>query len=191
MEIYDYLDLLSVADHQAGGGSTAGVNSAMAASLILKAYNMIEKADENFPEVISYGFYEEIEELRDYFVRQITEDGKAFGRVLESWKLPKNTAEEKEIRNKAAQEALKNAVETPLDLMVKSLDLLDYINEIRKHSTDMIDTELNVSRNQIIAAVNSAVINFDINLKYIKDSDYVEKMKQNKEDVFLRLNEMI
>lgn len=67
--------------------------------------------------------------------------------------------------------------------MEKSVALLSYILEISKFSDDMISTELIVASHQISSAYNSAIINFYINLKYIKDKKYIEEMKDKQENL--------
>lgn len=181
MEISKYLETITQANHYAGGGSVASLNGALAASLILKAYNMIKKKDEGISDKLRPNFENNLLNYQKFFEIGIEEDGKIFGNVLEAWKLSKDTEEERIYRFNFTQNALKAAVNSPYKIMEKTVALLSYILEISKFSDDMILTELIVASHQISSAYNSASINFYINLKYIKDKKYIVEMKDKHE----------
>lgn len=172
MELSKYLDTLTQANHYAGGGSVASLNGALASSLIIKALNMVKKTNPKITEELRENFENDLLNYQRFFEIGIEEDGKIFGNVLEAWRLPKNTRDEKRYREDISQKALKSAVNSPFIIMKKSVELFDYIFELSKYTDDMINTEIIVSRHQIVSAYNSAIINFAINLKYIKEQDY-------------------
>lgn len=179
MEIFEYTNELTKVNDVAGGGSAAAMNGAMAASLILKAYNLTQKKVENLEDKLPKNYYSEVEKIRNYFNDAILEDGKAFSKVLEAFEYPKNTSDEILTRNQLIQDGYKTAMKSPYDMMINIVKLIDYIFYIKDHATDMANSELVVAKNQIYACFESARMNVAINLKYIKDKDFVERTKSN------------
>lgn len=179
MEIFEYTNELTKVNDVAGGGSAAAMNGAMAASLILKAYNLTKNKDEKLDSKLPSNYYKEVEKIRDYFNDAILEDGKAFAKVLEAFDYPQNNSDEILTRKHMIQEGYKTAMKSPYEMMVNIVKLIDYIFYIKDHATDMAHSELVVAKNQIFACFESARMNVAINLKYIKDKDFVERTKIN------------
>lgn len=191
MKINEYLNQITEVNHKAGGGSVAALNGALAASLIIKAYNMLLKSNPDYDSIPGEDFISDVYTYQEKLGNSIKEDGESFGKVLDAWALPKNTDEEKKIRSDASQIALKGAVLSPYSVMENSVQLFEYIFELSKYTDDMINTELFVAKNQIISAYNSAKINFEINLVYVKDKDFISEMTKKSLDSKLRLEKSL
>ncbi|MFM1588780.1 cyclodeaminase/cyclohydrolase family protein, partial [Helcococcus ovis] len=159
MNLEEYLNIITEVNHKAGGGSVAALNGALASSLMLKAYNMAKKSNPEVEQRLGNEYYLNLENLKNEFTRLIFEDGEVFGKVLEAYKLPKDTHEQRKYRRIQIQEKLKFAVDSPLEIIVKSLKLFESIFVFIEYSNPVINSEIAVAKNQLIASIESAMVN--------------------------------
>lgn len=171
MLLNEYFDLISEPNSKAGGGSVAASNGALACSLVKKAYNMILKKEQNFSS-ISENYIYKLDEICSNFKIAILEDGKAFNCVLKAYKLPKETEEDKFLRNTSIQEAFKIALQSPLNMYLDFQSLEEIIEIVAMYTDDMSYSEIEVAKSQISAGKASAKVNILLNLAYIKDEQY-------------------
>ncbi|MDO4605423.1 MAG: cyclodeaminase/cyclohydrolase family protein [Helcococcus sp.] len=182
MEIKEYLKILEMADNRAGGGSVGAFSGAFAATLIVKAYNMMLKKETNFINLIDKKFYDDIIKIRDYYQESIMKDGMMFGEVIKAYKLPKNTDEEKSLRKNEIKKAYKIAYNSSLSLVENALDLFEYLLIMNKYVDDMAKSEINVAIAQINASIKSSYVNARLNLNYTLDDEFIERENNKLED---------
>ena len=178
MYIEEYLENITEVNHKAGGGSVAAFNGALAASLMIKAYNMAKKSNLEVEQRLGFDYYQNLQNLKNDFTRLVTEDGEIFGKVLEAYKLPKETHEDRYYRREKIQETLKVAIDSPFEIIIKALKLFENIFVFVEFSNPVINSEIAVAKNQLIASIESAMVNMKVNIKAIDDREYRIK-KQN------------
>ncbi|MFM1538911.1 cyclodeaminase/cyclohydrolase family protein, partial [Helcococcus bovis] len=178
MYIEEYLENIIEVNHKAGGGSVAAFNGALAASLMIKAYNMAKKSNPEVEQRLGFEYYQNLQNLKNDFTRLVTEDGEIFGKVLEAYKLPKETREDRHYRREKIQETLKGAIDSPFEIIIKALKLFENIFVFVEFSNPVINSEIAVAKNQLIASIESAMVNMKVNIKAIDDKEYKIK-KQN------------
>ncbi|MFM1582197.1 cyclodeaminase/cyclohydrolase family protein [Helcococcus bovis] len=178
MYIEEYLENITEVNHKAGGGSVAAFNGALAASLMIKAYNMAKKSNPEVEQRLGFEYYQNLQNLKNDFTRLVTEDGEIFGKVLEAYKLPKETREDRHYRREKIQETLKGAIDSPFEIIIKALKLFENIFVFVEFSNPVINSEIAVAKNQLIASIESAMVNMKVNIKAIDDKEYKIK-KQN------------
>lgn len=178
MDLHEYLNIITEVNHKAGGGSVAALNGALAASLMLKAYNMAKKSNPEVESKLGNEYYLNLEWLKSDFEKLIKKDGEVFGQVLQAYKLPKDTHEERKYRREQIQEKLKLAIDSPLEIIIKSLKLFENIFVFLEYSNPTINSEIAVAKNQLISAIESAMVNMKLNIKSIENKEYRIK-KQN------------
>lgn len=102
--------------------------------------------------------------------------------VLNSYKMPKNTEEEKAIRQKNIQESLKNAALVPLDVANSSFMVFPLLEQVIDKGNSNAVTDGLVAAMMARTSVLAALLNVKINLISIEDSDFVnnimEKIKE-------------
>ncbi len=160
-----------------GGGSISalagGLSAALAemvASLTLGS-NKYEAVHKDM-EVINKKAHDLCEELLD----DIQTDSEAFTKVMEAFKLPKTTDEEKSIRSKAIQIAMKGAADVPMSVAEKAFQVMDLSAAVVEKGNKNAVTDGMVSAMMARTAVLGALLNVKINLGSIKDTDYVTAM---------------
>ena len=114
MSIRAFLEKLSSSDPAPGGGSVSALSGALAASLGNMVSNLTigKKKYKDVEEEIKK-INETLEKYRDTFLEEMEEDAKAFNEVINALKLPRNTDDEKKVRNTAIQESTKKATFFP------------------------------------------------------------------------------
>jgi len=180
-EIQALLKVVDPADNATGGGTASAVAGALAAGLA----GMVARVSSGRPGMESSTYYEEIDTAARRLARALLAgglgDSEAFGRVMEAYRLPKETPEDKERRSRAIQAGLEGATAVPLDNGERCAEVLDLVDRLTpKHNTNAT-SDLEVGRRLAVAALEGCIDNVEINLGSLKD----ESVRNNFE---VRLN---
>ena len=175
----DFLLELASTSPAPGGGSAAALSAAqgyallsMVAGLTLKS----KKYQENWETVKPV-----LNRARSGLLtalKMMIEDTEAFNRVMEAYRMPKNTDEEKAKRREAIQNALKGAAESPLNIMRHSLKGLDDVLILAEYGNKNAITDVGSAAYQFHAAFFGAELNVMINLSSIKDAEFRQKVDE-------------
>lgn len=163
-----------------GGGSISALAGAFGVSLcsMVASLTSDKKGFESVkPEMIKIG--ESSQKLKYSLIELIDKDTEAFNHIMSAWRLPKKTDAQKEIRANKIEEATKLASQIPLDTMkmcYNTLKLL-YQTAIKGNPSSISDT--GVGAYMAYAGLEGAAMNVLINLKEIKDQDFINRMKSD------------
>ena len=172
-----FLEDLADKEVEMGGGSLIGLNLASVCSLICyianltigkKKYINVQKEAQNI--------LDEATSLKELTVELIDKDKEVLEEILMTYKLREESKEEYE-------EALVKAVDFSLEVLEKSVEVLNLVNRISKIGNLMLVSDFEIGAYMAYAAVESSVTNVKINLMNIEDENYVEKMKNKYLDV--------
>ena len=128
-------------------------------------------------------------ELEDYlksFTEFIQEDIQAYGKFSQVSQMPKGTPEEKEERAKFLQEALKEASEVPLKVALFSFKVIQIAKELLSTGNPNLISDVGVGVIMVQAALESAALNVEINLKYIKNTAFTKKKRKELTKILTR-----
>lgn len=167
-----------------GGGSIAALSAASAAALIEMVANL----------TIGKKGYEEVEEemkelkgvaaeYKEKFINYIDEDSDSFNKIMDAFKMPKNTEEEKKARTKVIQEGFKGAATVPLNVAKDAFELLALAEKVIEKGNQNAVTDGAVAAMSARTAVHSALYNVKINLGSIKDEEFVNTTKKKIEEL--------
>ena len=116
---------------------------------------------------------------------------------MEAFGLPKNTAEEKQLRTEAIQEATFYATQVPFRVMKASMAVFDLAGQMAQTGNPNSVSDAGVGALAARAAVLSAWLNVRINAASIKDRSRVEdllkeaagmaELARQKEDAILEI----
>ncbi len=162
-----------------GGGSVAAQSGAQAAGLLSMYCNLSQnrnKLGDVVDKMQEIG--EEARFLMNKMLEAIDEDTLAFNRVMEAFRMPKESEEEKAKRKEAISEAGKYAAEVPMHTARGSLRALSLINEAAGKGNPTAVTDLAVANLQALSALTGACYNVKINLDMIKDQQVVTDYEQ-------------
>lgn len=118
----------------------------------------------------------ELELLFEDLASIVDEDSKAFDKVMEAFKMPKETDEEKKARSMAIQEGYKIALEVPLKCAEKCYRILELQEVFTKYGNVNAITDIGVGVLLAYTGLEGALLNVTINLGSIKDEDYKKEI---------------
>lgn len=168
-----YLKELGSKDGVSGGGSAAAYIGAMSASLARMVAD-IQKDKKNYADQKEalFRLLDESQRIRETFEQLAKADAIAFEPVLDAYKLPKETAEEKNKRNEVIEEALKGAAEPPLSMLKEGINLVCVLEELTAmNMKGTIVNDLMVATLFMESVLETAVLNVTINTKLMKDNE--------------------
>ncbi|MEO0084010.1 MAG: glutamate formimidoyltransferase [candidate division WOR-3 bacterium] len=162
-----------------GGGSCSALAGAIASSLLLMVTNLTLNKP-SAPEVVEEfsDIKQKLYENQKQFHELIALDAQAFDAVINAYKLPKNTDEEKAKRTETIQNALKNACQIPQRVFDLSKETLSLLIPIAKKGNKNAISDVGVALSFLKTAFDGAKFNILINLKSIKDINFVEEKKR-------------
>ncbi len=172
-----YLDDLASAKPTPGGGSTAALNGAMGAALASmvcrltmgkQAYASVQQEIEELLRKTEY--------LRNRFQQLMQEDIKAYGRLSASYKLPRETTDERESRTEAIQKQLVEAALVPLEVAECAAELSQCCLRIAEIGNTTVLSDVATGAILASSAGEGAAFMVRINLRSMKDDKLVAEL---------------
>lgn len=166
-----------------GGGGAAALSASIAASLCAMVYNLTigKKIYEGYDLELKEKIKNElqvVDNLKDEMLAFIEKDAEAFMKLINSYKLPKETENEKKIRSEEIQNCYKHALGVPLGLSKLCMKLYSHIIAAATYGNPNVISDAAVSAITIHGAVLSALINIKINLVGIKDTEFIANINK-------------
>jgi formiminotetrahydrofolate cyclodeaminase len=171
-----FLTELSSHNPTPGGGSAAGLAAAMGAALVEMVANVVGARDESEKGRLAL-FVEGCEASRAEFVAMMDQDSAAFEGYMTVMKLPKTTDEEKLVRRRAMQDALKGSTRVPLALAVCVCDFAELLVATFCDAPKDIASDLYVGAAMLEAAFAGAIANVYVNLAYLRDPVFKDETR--------------
>ena len=168
--IGSWLEELGSASPTPGGGAAAGVAAATGAALIAMVGHLtIGKKGFEDMDARMRSMVETADAEREAFLTLADEDARAFESVMASFKLPKETDEEKNSRTLEIQEAYEAAAAVPLELAKRSVQLMDLAEDATAMGNPHAASDGYSAGTLLFAAALSAMANVRINAAGLKD----------------------
>ncbi len=158
-----------------GGGSISAYVGALGASLATMVANLSSHKrgwDERWEEFSQWA--ERGQYIKDQLLRLVDEDTQAFNTIIEAFRMPKGTEQEKAARQQAIQAATRYAIEVPLQVMEQSAASFDLIRAMVEQGNPSSVTDAAVGALCARAAIHGAYLNVQTNAADLKDKDFVE-----------------
>ena len=181
MTIEEFQDALSSDNPTPGGGTASAIALGHAASLVAMVANLTignEKWSEGW-EVSDSAIILANTVIKDS-AKLATEDSDAFEDVMNSFKLPKNNDDEKNIRREAIRNSILKAAEIPYRTALLALDLLKVMVPLSRYGNQNAISDIGVAALLATAGCKGALFNVEINLNSLP-SDYGSEMRGNYE----------
>ncbi len=175
-----------------GGGSVSAFSSAMGAGLasMVAGLTLSKKKYASVKEEMAE-IGTKAQAVKDNLLRGVDDDTDAFNEYFNALKMPKKTPAEKEKRETAMQNGLKQAVEIPLKTAEESLKAIELcLRVVEKGNLNSV-TDGGVGAETAYAGLRGAVLNILINLPGIHDETFVEKMKEQCESLIEKGDKLI
>lgn len=174
MTMRTFSDALAARQSTPGGGGAAAVTGSQAAALISMVINFtLSNKKYATVEAQMQSWLSQSEALRHELLALADRDVAVFNAVAACYAMPKETDAEKAARTTALQSALKAAAEVPFTVAEKCLAVLHLAAPVGEKGNANVVSDAGVAMYLANAALYSAMINVNINLKFIKDTAYV------------------
>ena len=180
-----------------GGGSVSSYVGALGTSLGGMVANLScnTRGWENKVDIFSEKAYE-INQIREKLLSLVDEDANSFNSIMEAYKLPKDSEENKQIRSKAIKDATLYAAQIPLNIMVESYNSYELIEFLAKEGNQNSLSDSGVACLCVHTAIHGAYLNVRINLKdasggedIMKKADKILKDSHSKKEKIMKLVE--
>ena len=160
-----------------GGGSVAALAGALAAALTemvgrltIGKKKYVEVEEEMKTMVAS------LEIKKETLLQLVDKDASSYDQVMQAFKMPKETDEEKALRSSVIQEGTKYAASVPLETAKVAFSLMDEAERAVVKGNSNAVTDGATAAMMARTAVLSALMNVRINLTSIKDEAFVKAM---------------
>ncbi len=121
---------------------------------------------------------EEGQDLKTKLLELVDADTDAFNQILAAVRLPKTNDAEKATRLKAMDDATKNAIMTPLEMMRTCDRAYAFLSTLASDGNPNSISDIGVGALCNHAAIHGAYLNVLINCKDLSDTTFVEKVTQ-------------
>ena len=173
-----FLDGLASGAPAPGGGSAAALGGAMAAALVSMVCNLtIGKARFADVEPEMRDILDRAEALRQELQALAEADVEAFNRLSAAYKLPRTTDADIAIRRDAIQASLRRATEVPLRTARAAAAVLPLCPPVAERGNQAAVSDVGIAALLAHAAVRSAVLNVEINLRVLEDQIYIRQVR--------------
>ena len=171
------LDAFASSDPTPGGGSASALAGAIGASLLAMVAGM-PKTKTNTPDARAAldKAREQLMELRGKLAALVDHDSVAYDLVVAAYKHPKSTDDEKLLRKKAIQDAMRVATEVPIETVRTSIAAAGLAKVVAEHGNASAISDVGVGVYLLTSAIQGALLNVEINLQGLNDPGLVESL---------------
>src|SRR6266516_4106901 len=162
-----------------GGGSVAALMGALGASLGGMVANL-SAGKRGWDDKLEYfsDWAVKAQQLKDELLSLVDEDTAAFSEVMDSFALPKGSAEEKAARSAAIETAMKYAAEVPLKVMETAAKSYQLLSEMAEKGNPASISDVGVGALATWACIEGAALNVRINLGQLKDEKFKTDLQE-------------
>ncbi|MCP4803575.1 glutamate formimidoyltransferase [Flavobacteriaceae bacterium] len=177
LTLSDFADETAGESMAPGGGSISAYVGVLGVSLGTMVANLSAHKpgwDENWE---TYSMWAEKGQLyQGKLLALVDEDTQAFNKIIEGFRLPKNSKAEKMVRSQAIEAATIYATKVPLEVMKTACESMEVMMEMAKNGLQNSLSDAGVGALCARTAVYGAYLNVRINAKDIKDVATAEKL---------------
>jgi formiminotetrahydrofolate cyclodeaminase len=182
IKIQQYLEELSSSSPTPGGGNVAALSAVLACSLGIMVCNLTigkkkyADVEEEMKEHLG-----KLEIAKSDFLKLAEEDNQAFNKVMESFKLPKETDEEKKKRSDKIEQATFEAAVVPSRVIETCRLTIPFINAVAAKGNKNSVSDAGVAASLIRSASEGAFLNVMINCSSLANKTYAEELLKKSE----------
>ena len=162
-----FLEQLAARVPAPGGGATAALHAAQSAALLAMAARYSDGA--KYDAELMGHIIAEADGLRNDALTLAESDEEAFAAVAGAYRLPRETAEQKEARSAAVAEALAGAARPQADVIRLALLLVSFAEELMRAGNRNMITDVAAAAEAARAAAGTAQLFIEVNLRGMKD----------------------
>ncbi|BCZ48359.1 formiminotransferase-cyclodeaminase [Clostridium gelidum] len=164
-----------------GGGSVAGLIAALSGALNSMVYSLTVgkkkyiNLQDNEKAIIDK-FEKQSKEFTLRSLELMEEDRDNFLKLMDAYKLPKDTYEDKKKRTLEIKENTIKSMEAPLILARESLEFYENLKIMSKYGNKMLLSDLAISAILLHSAIESSIVNVKVNLNGLRSEKFFYKI---------------
>jgi glutamate formiminotransferase/formiminotetrahydrofolate cyclodeaminase len=182
LTLREFANELSMDSPAPGGGSVAALCGSLSAALSAMVANLTfgKKGYEEVREEMAATAVR-AQALKDSLLEAVDRDTRAFNRVMEAFRLPKTTPEQAGEKERAVEEANKEATLVPLNVLEQAVEAVALARAAAAKGNENSVSDAGVAGLAGQAAGEGAYYNVLINLAGIKDAKFVADVRRRAE----------
>jgi glutamate formiminotransferase/formiminotetrahydrofolate cyclodeaminase len=184
MDLISFMEETASESPAPGGGSVSSYMGSLGAALGTMVANLSGHKkgwDHRWKEFSDWA--EKGKAIQIRLVELVDEDTDAFNRILNAYRLPKNTDEEKKVRTEAVTEATKNAIMVPFTVMETAYKAFPLIREMVIKGNPRSVTDAGVGALALRACIRGAFLNVRINAAGLNDKAFAADIINKGSDI--------
>ena len=187
LTVRDFMELVGARTSAPGGGSVSALIASLGAALgaMMGWMSYGNKKFEHLDAEMRK-FIPPLHDNMKKLIPMIDADTNAFNDYMTAMKLPKNTDEEKKLRNNKMQEGLKKAINVPLSVMRIADSCWEWMTELAKIGNINSASDLEVGAKSLETGIWGAFKNVEINLPQIEDEKYKKQVLAEADNILIR-----
>jgi formiminotetrahydrofolate cyclodeaminase len=177
--VHDLLAAFRSSEPTPGGGSASALTGAVGSSLLAMVAALPK------PAAADAGELEQLQtagarctEIALRLESLVDRDSEAYDLVVSAYRLPKNTEEEKRMRTERIQQALRAAIDAPLEVMRACAAAIQRAPAVARLGNRNASSDVQVAIELLRAGLAGARLNVEINLGGIKDEEYARAVRE-------------
>lgn len=187
-KIEKFIDELSSDMPSPGGGSVAGLVAALAGSLNSMVYSLtVNKKSFEALDIETQKIILDFKEASNKFITNsmtlMEKDREFFNKLMECYKLPKDTEEDKKKRSAAILECTVRAMKAPQDIARECYKFYDNIDIAVKYGNKMLLSDAGCAAILLHAAIESAIVNVKVNLNSLREKPFAKEVEKEIKEI--------
>ncbi len=180
MSLEDFMDETASESPAPGGGSVSAYMGSLGIALGTMVANLSSHKrgwDNRWEEFSDWA--EKGKAFQEELLKLVDEDTRAFNRIMDAFRLPKKSEDEKKFRKKSIDEATKNAILIPYRVMEVAFNSMKVLEKMAKIGNSNSISDVGVGTMAARACVRGAFLNVKINASGLDDKEFVENIIKN------------
>jgi glutamate formiminotransferase/formiminotetrahydrofolate cyclodeaminase len=179
MDLKSFMEETASESPAPGGGSVSSYMGALGAALGTMVANLSSHKkgwDDRWKEFSDWA--EKGKSIQNKLLQLVDDDTDAFNRILEAYRLPKNSVEEKKARTEAVSVATKNAIMIPFKVMETAYSGFPLIREMTEKGNPSSVTDAGVGAMALRTCIRGAFLNVKINAAGLDDKVFAKEITE-------------
>jgi methenyltetrahydrofolate cyclohydrolase len=189
--LQNYLEDLSSNSPTPGGGNVSALSGSLACNLGIMVCNLtIGKKKYADVEEEMKAIKTNLESLNESFLELAVKDNLAFDKVMEAYKLPKESDDQKRLRSEKIDEATLAAAVVPSEVIVTARKALPYIQKAAEKGNQNSVSDAGVALSLLSTASEGAFLNVVINCTSLANKTVGREFMKKSEIIYDEVKNM-
>ena len=179
-----FIEAVASAAPTPGGGGASAYAGALAAALGSMVGNLtLGKQKYAAIQGDLKGVLLRLKACRETLLRLVEDDAKAFSALARTWKMPKATPMQQQLRHAAGQKALVDACEIPLQIMRVCAKVIELDDFLAHNASRLALSDVGASAALAKGAMEAAALNVYVNTAMMDDAAMADALEREAKDL--------